>query len=105
MVYGWARDDRQDRSPRHWGCIHNEGGFADRSGRSAGQGHFCSSRASPCRRQTMNAPKILFPTDFSTSGETALALATELAKGRGAKLVIVHVEEPPMAYGGGEMYY
>ena len=53
----------------------------------------------------MNAPKILFPTDFSTSGETALALATSLARDRGATLVIVHVEEPPMAYGGGEMYY
>ena len=52
----------------------------------------------------MNA-KILFPTDFSTLGQTALEMATDLAKQRGAKLVIVHVEEPPMAYGGGELYY
>ena len=53
----------------------------------------------------MNANKILFPTDFSTLGEAALDLATSLARDRGAKLLIVHVEEPPMAYGGGEMYY
>ena len=53
----------------------------------------------------MNARKILFPTDFSTLGEAALDLATSLARDRDAKLLIVHVEEPPMAYGGGEMYY
>jgi nucleotide-binding universal stress UspA family protein len=53
----------------------------------------------------MNSPKILFPTDFSTAGQAALAMATRLAKGTGAKLLIVHVEEPPMAYGGGELYY
>jgi nucleotide-binding universal stress UspA family protein len=53
----------------------------------------------------MNAAKILFPTDFSTLGQTALEMATALAKERGAKLVIAHVEEPPMAYGGGELYY
>lgn len=52
----------------------------------------------------MNA-KILFPTDFSTLGQAALETATDLAKQRGAKLMIVHVEEPPMAYGGGELYY
>jgi len=53
----------------------------------------------------MNAPKILFPTDFSTLGQTALEMATSLARDRGAKLLIAHVEEPPMAYGGGELYY
>ena len=53
----------------------------------------------------MNASKILFPTDFSTTGQHALEMATDLAKSRGAKLLIVHVEEPPMAYGGGELYY
>ena len=53
----------------------------------------------------MNTPKILYPTDFSTLGQTALEMATSLARDRGAKLLIVHVEEPPMAYGGGELYY
>jgi len=53
----------------------------------------------------MNAAKILVPTDFSTLGRTALETATALAKERGAKLLIAHVEEPPMAYGGGEFYY
>jgi nucleotide-binding universal stress UspA family protein len=52
----------------------------------------------------MNAPKILFPTDFSTSEQAALDMATALARDRGAKLLIVHVEEPPIAYGG-ELYY
>jgi nucleotide-binding universal stress UspA family protein len=53
----------------------------------------------------MSAHKILFPTDFSTQGEPALEMATSLARDRGAKLLIIHVEEPPMAYGGGELYY
>jgi nucleotide-binding universal stress UspA family protein len=47
----------------------------------------------------------LFPTDFSTSSDAGLAEATSLARDTGATLVIVHVEEPPAAYGGGEMYY
>src|SRR6476659_6156212 len=53
----------------------------------------------------MNASKILCPIDFSTAGQTALEMATSLARDRGATLVIMHVEEPPMAYGGGELYY
>jgi nucleotide-binding universal stress UspA family protein len=57
------------------------------------------------KENDMNARKILFPTDFSTTGQTALELATSLARDRGAELIIAHVEEPPMAYGGGEFYY
>ena len=53
----------------------------------------------------MKASKILFPTDFSHTGDAALALATALARDTGATLLIVHVEEPPVAYGGGELYY
>ncbi len=53
----------------------------------------------------MQADKILFPTDFSHCSDAALPLATSLARDAGAKLLIVHAEEPPMAYGGGEMYY
>jgi nucleotide-binding universal stress UspA family protein len=53
----------------------------------------------------MHAQKILFPTDFSTLSDAALRHATALARDMGAKLVIVHVEEPPAAYGTGEMYY
>jgi len=53
----------------------------------------------------MSERKILFPTDFSHTGDAALELATSLARERGAKLLIVHVEEPPAAYGAGEMYY
>jgi nucleotide-binding universal stress UspA family protein len=53
----------------------------------------------------MTTGKILYPTDFSTTGRPALEMATSLARDRQAKLLIVHVEEPPMAYGGGEFYY
>ena len=53
----------------------------------------------------MNDNKVLYPTDFSTSGQTALEMATSLARDRGATLLVLHVEEPPMAYGGGELYY
>lgn len=53
----------------------------------------------------MRAKTILFPTDFSTLSDAALGHATALAKDTGAKLLIVHVEEPPAAYGAGEMYY
>jgi nucleotide-binding universal stress UspA family protein len=53
----------------------------------------------------MQAKKILFPTDFSHCSDAALPVATSLARDTGARLLIAHVEEPPMAYGGGEMYY
>lgn len=53
----------------------------------------------------MQAKKIVFPSDFSHTGDAALHLATSLARDTGATLLIVHVEEPPVAYGGGEMYY
>jgi nucleotide-binding universal stress UspA family protein len=52
----------------------------------------------------MKARTILFPTDFSPFGQEALRWATALARDSGAKMIIIHVEEPPMAYGGGEMY-
>ena len=32
-------------------------------------------------------------------------MATALARDAAAKLVIVHAEEPPAAYGGGDLYY
>ena len=53
----------------------------------------------------MSAKTILFPTDFSTASDAALSHAETLAKQAGATLLIVHVEEPPLAYGGGELYY
>lgn len=53
----------------------------------------------------MNAKKILFPTDYSHLSDAALHAATSLARDSGATLLIVHIEEPPIAYGGGEMYY
>jgi len=57
------------------------------------------------KERQMNVKKILFPTDFSHTGDAALELASSLARDAGATLLIVHVEEPPVAYGGGEMYY
>ena len=53
----------------------------------------------------MNARTILFPTDFSPSADAGLEYATSLARDSGGKLMIVHVEEPPLAYAAGEMYY
>lgn len=53
----------------------------------------------------MNSQKIVFPTDFSHSSEAALEYATRMARQSGGTLYIVHAEEPPQAYGGGEMYY
>lgn len=52
----------------------------------------------------MKINKILFATDFSPASEAALEYASSLARDSGAKLLIVHVEEPPLAYGSGEMY-
>lgn len=48
---------------------------------------------------------ILFTTDFSHAGDAAFAMAESIAKDRGAKLIITHVEEPLAVYGGGDMYY
>lgn len=53
----------------------------------------------------MNAKKILFPTDFSHLSDAVLNHAAVLAKESGATLLVVHVEEPPMVYGEGAMYY
>jgi universal stress protein A len=53
----------------------------------------------------MYAKKILFPTDLSPASQHAMTWATSLARDSGATLIIVHVEEPPTAYGGGELYY
>jgi nucleotide-binding universal stress UspA family protein len=53
----------------------------------------------------MSAKTVLFPTDFSTASDAALIHAEALARQSDAKLLILHVEEPPLAYGGGELYY
>ena len=53
----------------------------------------------------MQMRKILFPTDFSHTSDAAMPMATSLARDTGATLLVVHIEEPPLAYGGGEMYY
>lgn len=53
----------------------------------------------------MNFKKILFATDFSPASETALQYATALARDSAALLLIAHVEEMPMPYAGGEMYF
>ena len=52
----------------------------------------------------MNMNKILVPLDFSHSGEAALRYATSLARDSGASLLLIHVEETPLAYGAGEFY-
>lgn len=49
--------------------------------------------------------KVLFPVDFSTHGKQSLKMAVSLAREHQAELMLLHVEEPPLAYGGGEFYY
>jgi nucleotide-binding universal stress UspA family protein len=53
----------------------------------------------------MNFKKILFATDFSPASNAALRYASSLARDSDATLLIAHVEELPMPYGGGEMYF
>lgn len=53
----------------------------------------------------MNAKKVVFPTDFSNTSKAAMEFAESLVRGQGGKLYIVHVEEPPAAYGGGDLFY
>jgi nucleotide-binding universal stress UspA family protein len=49
--------------------------------------------------------RILFPVDFSSGATQALQLAVSLARDQQGELVLLHVEELPLAYGGGEFYY
>ncbi|MBA4019959.1 MAG: universal stress protein [Pirellula sp.] len=53
----------------------------------------------------MKTQKILFPCDFSSKGQEALDYATRLARETGAKLLIVHAQEPAQVYGEGAFYY
>lgn len=53
----------------------------------------------------MNVKTILFPSDFSSKGDEAFEYASAMAQQNGAKLLIVHVEEPPVVYGEGTFYY
>jgi nucleotide-binding universal stress UspA family protein len=51
----------------------------------------------------MKLHRILVPTDFSTQSQAALEMAASLARDTGARLLIVHVKEPPveLVAGGG----
>jgi universal stress protein A len=53
----------------------------------------------------MSQKTIICPTDFSLASDAALQYASRLAKNSGAKLLIVHVQEPPVLYGKGDYYY
>lgn len=53
----------------------------------------------------MQAKKVVLPTDFSNTSKAALSLAESIVRDQGGKLYIVHVEEPPAAYGGGDLFY
>jgi nucleotide-binding universal stress UspA family protein len=54
----------------------------------------------------MQMKKILFPTDFSEATVQAWEQANAMAKESGAKLLVVHVDEPASAYGGGgDVFY
>jgi nucleotide-binding universal stress UspA family protein len=53
----------------------------------------------------MKARKILFPTDFSGYSQPALEMATTLARESGAELIVLHVQDLLVDFGGGEMYF
>jgi nucleotide-binding universal stress UspA family protein len=53
----------------------------------------------------MNVKTILFPSDFSSKGDEAFDYAAAMAQQNGAKLLVAHVEEPPVVYGEGTFYY
>ena len=53
----------------------------------------------------MKAAKILVPTDFSVYSRAALEMATSLARERGAELLLLHVQDLLVDFGGGEMYF
>jgi nucleotide-binding universal stress UspA family protein len=52
----------------------------------------------------MNAQRILVPTDFSSSADAALPYASALARETGAKITILHIEEPSDQYVGAAYY-
>ncbi len=51
----------------------------------------------------MNMQTILVATDFSETSQAALELGTTIARDTGARLLIVHVDSPEVAYGGDEL--
>jgi nucleotide-binding universal stress UspA family protein len=53
----------------------------------------------------MNWKKILVPTDFSHLSDQAVGIAAALAREASGTVILLHVEEAPVAYGAGEMYY
>ncbi len=52
----------------------------------------------------MTTRNIIFATDFSPSSEAALATAISLARDSDSTLILLHVQVPPTAFGGGEAY-
>jgi nucleotide-binding universal stress UspA family protein len=54
---------------------------------------------------SMQLKKILLPTDFSKGSDAGLAYATAMARDSGATVIVAHVEELPIAYSEGAMYY
>jgi nucleotide-binding universal stress UspA family protein len=90
-VAGWAEPSQ----PAEGGAVTSE----------TGMGPAEASVSARWQVAPIRARKVLFATDFSQLSDAALGQAAALARDSGAKLLIVHVEEPPSAYGGGELYY
>jgi universal stress protein A len=53
----------------------------------------------------MHLEKILVPVDFSVGDDSVVRLALSMARDFDARLIIAHVEEAPLSYAAGEMYY
>ena len=60
--------------------------------------------STPSAAYKSKAKTILFATDFSPVCTVALNWAASLTRSLDARLLIVHVEQPGVPYGGGEVY-
>src|SRR5688572_23503571 len=53
----------------------------------------------------MHLEKIIVPVDFSVGDDSVVRLALSMARDFDARVIVAHVEEPPLTYAAGEMYY
>jgi nucleotide-binding universal stress UspA family protein len=53
----------------------------------------------------MHLDKIIVPVDFSVGDDSVVRMALSMARDFDAHVIVAHVEEPPLTYAAGEMYY
>jgi universal stress protein A len=53
----------------------------------------------------MNVKRIIFPTDFSPTGNEAMKMVVPIARRSNARVFVVHVDESPLAVDAGHVYF